>query len=165
MKELKHPLTALALCFALAGCREHGHSSHSEHSGAASQPVPSATVSQPLPTTTAPTNPVQHEMQLLTGTLERAVRAIGLGDVRGIAHDLHQVHGAKEATEAAIREGKYRPPLNPDHIDRFLALDEVFHGHLERLVKASNANDVAGAAAAFASTMQSCQGCHTEFRK
>src|SRR5690606_18289658 len=103
MKELKHPLTALALCFALAGCREHA--------GAASQPVPSATVSQPLPTTTAPPNPVQHEMQLLTGTLERAVRAIGLGDVRGIAHDLHQVHGAKEATEAAIRDGKYRPPL------------------------------------------------------
>lgn len=156
MKELKDALTALALCFSLAGCREHEHSSHSEHSGAASQPLPSATASS---------NPVQYEMQLLTGTLERAVRAIGLGDVRGIAHDLHQVHGAKEATEAAIRDGKYRPPRNPDRVDRFLALDVVFHGHLERLVKASNANDVAGVAAAFASTMQSCQGCHTEFRK
>jgi hypothetical protein len=104
-------------------------------------------------------------MQLLTGTLERAVRAIGLGDVRGIAHDLHRVHAAKEATDAAIRDGKYRPPRNPDGVDRFRELDLAFHGHLERLVKASNANDVAGTAAAFASTMQGCQGCHAEFRK
>lgn len=152
MSDCKELLTGLALCLALFGCREHGHSGHS---GAA----------PPLPSATAPANPVQHEMQLLTGALERAVRAIGLGDVRGIAHDLHQVHTAKEATDAAIREGKYRPPKNPERVDRFRELDAAFHGHLEGLVKASNANDVSAAAAALASTMQGCQGCHAEFRR
>jgi cytochrome c556 len=104
-------------------------------------------------------------MQLLTGALERAVRAIGLGEVRVIAHDLHQVHAAKQATDAAIREGKYRLPKNPERVDRFRELDAAFHGHLEQLVKASNTNDVAGTSAAFASAMHGCQGCHAEFRR
>lgn len=155
MKDGKGARALLTLCFALVACREHGHSPHSEHSQASPQPLASAK---------APANPVQHETQLLTGALERAVRAVGLGDVRGIAHDLHRVHGAKEVTEAAIRSGKYRPPRNPDRVDRFRELDVAFHGHLERLVNASNTNDVAATAAALATTIQGCEGCHAEFR-
>lgn len=156
-KHLRNPFAlGFGLCVALlVGCREDAHSSHSEHTETAPRPLLSGT---------PPINPVQHEMQLLTGALERAVRAIGLGDVRAIAHDLHRVHAAKEATEAAIREGKYRPPRNPERLDRFRELDVAFHGHLEQLVKASNANDVPATAVAFASTIQGCQGCHAEFR-
>jgi hypothetical protein len=155
MREYNEALVGLSLCLALAGCRQHGDSSQSEHSG----------TPPPLPSATAPTNPVQHEMQLLTSALERAVRAIGLGEVRGIAHDLHQVHAAKQATDAAIRGGNYRLPKNPERVDRFGELDAAFHGHLERLVKASNTNDVAGTSAAFAAAMHACQGCHAEFRR
>src|SRR5689334_5074184 len=101
----------------MSGCRDHAaepashdepasHGEHAAHDKAAES-------------TTAAGNPVQQEMRLLTTALEAAVRAIGAGDVRGIEHQLHSVHAAKEATEAAIHEGKYKPPKNADRMNEF----------------------------------------------
>lgn len=103
-------------------------------------------------------------MRLLSTTLEGAVRAIGSGDVRGIEHDLHRLHAAKEATEAALRDGRYVPPKNPDQVARFFALDEEFHDDLGSLVIASRNNDVPAAAEALGAIMGGCQRCHAEFR-
>ena len=74
------------------------------------------------------------------------------------------VRASMEATAAALRDGTYRPPRNPDRLAAFEALDEAFHVDLERLVEASQRNDVGGAAAALGSVLQACQGCHSEFR-
>jgi hypothetical protein len=145
------------LVLALLGCRdraEQGPPVEPAHEPAQEPPL----VPEPA------ANPVQHEMRLLSTTLEGAVRAIGSGDVRGIEHDLHRLHSAKEATEAALREGRYRPPKSPDQIERFFVLDEAFHGDLGSLVTASRANDVPAAAEALGAIMRGCHGCHSEFR-
>jgi cytochrome c556 len=151
----------------LAGCQDH------EQHGASSAQSPSAHAAEhdahheatASAQPSAVLNPVQNEMQLLTTALEGAVRGIGLGDVRAVEHDLHRVHLAKEATGAALQSGSYKPPKNPDQLERFRALDEAFHGDLERLVDASHRNDVPGTAAALGTVMQACQGCHSEFRR
>lgn len=149
-------LVLLALSVAmLSACRDHDP--HAHHA----PPPPAPPASAPG----APANAVQHEMRLLTAALEGAVRGIGQGDVRAVEHDLHRVHAAKEATEAALKSGTYRPPLNPDKLDRFRELDESFHRDLERLVEASRRNDVAATAAATGVVLNGCQSCHAEFRK
>lgn len=142
------PLSLLLLLFAV-GCTEH--SQHSQH-------APPAAPSAP------PANPVQAEMRLLSATLQSAVRGIGAGDVRSVEHELHRLHAAKETTEAAIRNGSYRLPRNPDRVDRFRELDEAFHGGLGALVQASRRNDVAATAEALGVVLRGCQGCHSEFR-
>lgn len=144
---LSRSLVLAAILAHLGGCEDHaGHVAPTLSAAPAS-------------------NPVQHEMRLLTGALETAVRGIGQGDVRPVAHALHRVHLAKDATEAAIRAGRYRPPRNPERLDQFHALDEAFHAELGRLVQASARNDVAATATALGAVLQGCQGCHTEFRR
>lgn len=145
-------LFAFPLLALTAGCDDHSHH-------APSTPAPALTT-----TPTAAANPVQAEMQLLTTTLQGAVLAIGLGDVRGIEHSLHQLHGAKEKTEAALKGGSYRPPKNGENVARFHELDETFHRQLERLVLASRANDIPRAAETVGQILGACQGCHSEFR-
>lgn len=109
-------------------------------------------------------NVVQIEMQLLTTVLENAVRGVGEGDVSHIAHELHQLHEAKEATEAAVKDGSYILPKNSEQVSTFLTMDEVFHGQLEGMVRASRANDVPAMALAIGRTLNSCSSCHALFR-
>ncbi len=111
-----------------------------------------------------PKNVVQKEMRLLTNALQSAVLQIGMGNVTGVADELHRVHEAKEATEAAIRGGSYKPPKNADNLPRFQELDAAFHQQLEGLVKASKNNETAAAAQALSQVLQGCESCHTEFR-
>jgi cytochrome c556 len=124
----------------------------------------------PTPTTAAsadadvPGNVVQTEMRLMTKILEATVRGIGAGDVSGIDEQLHELHAAKQATEAAVKSGAYRLPKNPEGAAAFTAMDEAFHEHLGALVKASRANDVPGASEALGQIMRGCPGCHAAFR-
>lgn len=143
----------LAALLAVPSCREHAQEHAHEH--------PAATAP---PSTSPAASPVQNEMRLLVEALQAGVLGVGTGDVRPVAHALHRVHAAKEATEAAIRDGRYHPPKNADHIERFHALDEAFHRDLEGLVEASSRNDVDATARALGTVMQGCQGCHSEFR-
>lgn len=112
----------------------------------------------------APGNPVQNEMRLLTSILQATVGGIGARDVRPIEHELHRLHAAKEATEAALHDGSYRLPKNPDQLAAFAALDEAFHKDLEALVEASHANDVPRAVDALGAILHGCEGCHATFR-
>jgi len=141
----------LALTVSVAACREP--EVHAPVGGGATASGPSV-----------PANPVQHEMRLLTTALEATVRGIGAGDVRGAEHELHGVHAAKEATEAAIHGGSYRLPKNAQRLDHFRELDETFHHDLEALADASHRNDVTATAQALGVVMRGCQGCHVEFR-
>ena len=112
----------------------------------------------------APGNAVQTEMRMLTSILEATVRAIGARDVRPIEHELHRLHAAKEATTAALRDGSYKLPKNPDQVDAFVAMDEAFHEHLGALVLASRANDIPRTADALGAILRGCEGCHVTFR-
>jgi len=109
-------------------------------------------------------NVVQMEMQLLTTVLENAMRAVGDGDVSHVAKELHQLHQAKEATEAAVKDGSYTLPKGSDQVPTFLAMDDAFHKQLEAMVRASRANDVPAMAQAIGNTLNACHGCHALFR-
>jgi cytochrome c556 len=151
--KLRAPLFGVIGCllaFVTAGCRDHSaeHDSHGNE----------------VASVDATGNPVQQEMRLLTAALAGAVRAIGAGDVRHIEHDLHRVHAAKEKTEAAIHEGKYRPPKNAERMDEFHQRDEAFHRELSLLVEASRQNDVARASEQLGAVLRGCPGCHSVFR-
>jgi cytochrome c556 len=111
-----------------------------------------------------PGNAVQTEMRMLTSILEATVRAIGARDVRPIEHELHRLHAAKEATSAALRDGSYKLPKNPEQVDAFVAMDEAFHEHLGALVSASRANDLTRTADALGTIVRACEGCHVLFR-
>lgn len=136
---------------------------------------PSPTTSPPVPaaaTATAPTgtncgaltgaNAVQTEMRMLECALQLVVTAIGRNDLAAVPPAIATLHAAKEATEQALHAGAYKP-LNGD-VAAFAALDEAFHDSLVTLVQAAAANDHAATAAAMATVLGGCQGCHATFR-
>lgn len=148
----------ISILFLAAGCTsEDGTQSSAEAVETREDPAPSEPPAADL-------NVVQTEMQLLTTVLEHAVRGVGEGDVSHIAQELHQLHEAKEATEAAVKDGSYTLPKNSDQVSTFLTMDEVFHSQLEGMVHASRANDVPAMALAIGRTLNSCSSCHTLFR-
>lgn len=149
-------LYAISIALVLvAACKDKqaGQAAPEQHHEAATSDWPSP-----------PANPVQNEMRMLSDVLGGSVRAIGLGDVRPIEQQLHKLHEAKEATEAAVKGGTYKLPKNPQQLEAFEAMDNAFHEQLEVLAKASQANDVAGAADALGTLVKACQGCHAMFR-
>ncbi len=103
-------------------------------------------------------------MRLLTAALGSAVSGIGVGDVREVEHQLHRLHAAKAATDAALESGAYHLPKNADQVARFRELDAAFHEGLERLVDATHRNDLPATADAVGVVLHGCPGCHTEFR-
>lgn len=155
-------LGLLALSGSAIGCDHDAH--RDEHASHGDDHASHGKAPAPASPTTPPANEVQAEMRLLSEALEAAVRGIGAGDVRGVEHALHRVHAAKEKTAAALASARYRPPKNADRLPRFRELDEAFHGRLEPLVEASRANDVPRTAQALGAALESCHGCHTEFR-
>ena len=138
-------LLTVIFFFVVGGCHGHGHNGHD-----AKRPEN--------------LNPVQHEMQLLTTALEGAVKHIALGELPKIEHGLHAVHGAREQTEAALRDGTYRPPKNADHVAKFFELDKAFHATLEELAHAAAKNDYDATVAHFSLAMRGCRECHEMFK-
>lgn len=109
-------------------------------------------------------NAVQAEMRALTGAMHTVVDAIASNDLSRIPPALHEVHGAREETEKALKAGTYRPPVNGDRLKAFIAEDEAFHDELVKLVKAARANDAAAAARQIAPIMNGCVSCHATYR-
>lgn len=145
-------------------------------------PAPATT--SPPPTTTGPTdttattpppaaspdklppgvNAVQNEMRLLHEAMRDTVSAIALGRLSTIPERLHAVHRARELTEQALESGTYVLPKNANQLEAFKALDESFHGELEKLLAAATANDPVATSTALGSVMGRCEGCHAQFR-
>jgi cytochrome c556 len=159
-------VAAVLVLVLTAGCRDkardaepaHEHGSAPAAAGSAATPGAAAADAGPPP------NVVQTEMRMLTEILQHTVRGIGVGDVRPIEHELHALHEAKEATEAAVKSGAYKLPKNADKLEQFEAMDEAFHEQLGALVTASDKNDVPAAATALGNLVQACAGCHAAFR-
>ena len=157
-------LVGLALASAL-GCKQRDEAG-APAPGSATAPHGSTGGHHPAEAldAAAPGNPVQNEMRLLTSILQATVGGIGARDVRPIEHELHRLHAAKEATEAALHDGSYRLPKHPDQLAAFAALDDAFHKDLEALAEASHANDVPRAVDALGAILHGCEGCHATFR-
>ena len=112
-----------------------------------------------------PLNAVQHEMRLLLAALQGTVAAIADNDLARVPSLIHGIHDARDATDAAIENGRYKPPKNPDKIAAFKAMDDSFHAQLVALVKAAQADDLAATRSQFVTVLQQCQGCHALFRE
>jgi cytochrome c556 len=110
-----------------------------------------------------PANVVQEEMRLLLGAVQEAVAGVAVGDVRGLPAAIHKVHGAKEATGAALASGAWRPAKG--EVARFREVDEAFHDQLVVLVRAAKKNDVPATAEALGAVLRGCPACHDEFRQ
>jgi hypothetical protein len=109
-------------------------------------------------------NAVQNEMRLLHEAMRDTVSAIALGTLSTIPERLHAVHRAREMTEHAIESGAYKLSGNADELEVFEALDEAFHGELEKLGAAASANDPIATSTALGAVMSRCEGCHAQFR-
>jgi hypothetical protein len=127
------------------------HADHAAH-------APSTTVTPPAPATAPAGNVVQAEMRLLLGAVHSTITAVASGDVGDVPDLWHLVHGAKETTAAALKDGSYQPRGG---VEDFVARDEAFHALLETLVIAASKRDVDATAAALGPVMAGCNGCHT----
>lgn len=109
-------------------------------------------------------NAVQHEMRLLNEAMHTTLTLIANNQLGGIPALIHRVHPAKELTHSAIEAGAYLPPKNPERIEAFVEMDEVFHDDLRELLRAAKADDLQRATAAYGELVQGCTNCHTAFR-
>lgn len=129
----------------------HDHAGHEGHDAQAATVAPGGNV-------------VQAEMRLLNEALRDSVTAIGYGQLGAIPEALHRVHHAREQTEHALEAGSYTLRKNAGDVKAFRALDEAFHGELEKLVEKANANDPAGVGTQLGVVLSKCDGCHSRFR-
>jgi len=160
-------LAAVLVVVLAVGCRDKARDAEPAHEhGSASAPVVGSAATPAAAPADAgpPPNVVQTEMRMLTEILQHTVRGIGVGDVRPIEHELHALHAAKEATEAAVKSGAYKLPKNPEGVAGFQQMDEAFHEQLGALVTASSKNEVPAAAEALGNLVKACAGCHAAFR-
>ncbi|HEY5947851.1 MAG TPA: cytochrome c [Kofleriaceae bacterium] len=170
-------LSSLLVVAVLAGCKRDCPTCPPAQAQAA-QPTPDHATTDhatPPPATTAalPASPdhlppnvnaVQNEMRLLHEAMRETVSALALGTLTTVPERLHVVHRARALTEHALETGSYTLPKNPSQLPAFKALDESFHGELEKLVEAASANDPVKTATALGNVMGRCEGCHTQFR-
>lgn len=129
-------------------------------------PSPPAHSTSPASPDTVPpgVNAVQNEMRLLHEAMRDSVSALALGTLSTIPERLHGVHRARELTEKAIENRTYVLAKNGDQLAAFKALDQSFHGELEKLVAAASANDPIATATALGFVMSRCEACHAQFR-
>jgi hypothetical protein len=109
-------------------------------------------------------NIIQFEMRLLTEAMQNILRLLADRRLDAIPGQISQVHPAYELAQYALAEGLYAPPVNPEAMDRFIELDELFHDDLRALVRAARDDDLAAATASYLELVNACTGCHQEFR-
>jgi hypothetical protein len=108
-------------------------------------------------------NAVQNEMRLLNHAFHKSLTAAALGDVSIIPGLFHEVHQARGLTEKALADGTWKPAKGD--LTEFKAMDGAFHGELEKLVHAAQANDVTAVVDQLDRLLPSCVACHTAYRE
>ncbi len=109
-------------------------------------------------------NVVQSEMRLLDEAMRDSVTAIAFGRLDEIPASLRRVHAARERTDEALENGRYRLPKNVERLETFRALDEAFHDQLEKLVVTARTGDAEATATQFGVVIGKCNSCHVQFR-
>ena len=115
------------------------------------------------PETKAP-NAVQHEMRELALAMQVTLNAIANNTLGDVTPAIHKVHGARDLTEAALKDKLVVLPKNGDKLAAFIKEDEAFHNELVKLVKAARANDLTAATRQFGVVMNGCTACHSKYR-
>jgi hypothetical protein len=109
-------------------------------------------------------NVVQSEMRLLDEAMRDSVTAIAFGRLDEIPASLRRVHAARERTDEALENGRYRLPKNVERLETFRALDEAFHDQLEKLVVTARTSDAEATATQLGVVIGKCNSCHVQFR-
>ncbi len=156
MKAQTWVASAIALALGATGCKHsHDDSAHGHEGPAAAAPsAPTGPV----------TNPVQSEMRILNEVTRDWVTAIAQNQLDGIPAGIHKVHGAREVTDKALKDGKYKPPKAGTNVDDFIKQDEAFHDELVKLLTASKAKDLTATTKQLGVVLEGCTDCHTKYR-
>ena len=146
------------------GCEMHGGGMHGDGMHAAADGAACPMMGAASPTALPEgVNAAQNEMRLLNHAFHMSVTAAALGDVSVIPGLFHPVHQARELTDKALAEGAWKPARGD--LAAFKAMDEAFHGELEKLVRAAEANDVTAVAEQLDHLLPSCMACHAAHRE
>lgn len=108
-------------------------------------------------------NAVQNEMRLLNHAFHQSITAAALGDVSIVPGLFHEVHQARALTDKALADGAWRPAKGD--LAGFTAMDQAFHGDLEKLVQAALHNDATAVVDQLDRMLPSCIACHTAHRE
>lgn len=158
------PLVAI-LSFAALGlaCATEKHACDAPgrgHKGGAACPMEVGA----SPTAVPPgSNAVQNEMRLLNHAWHLSMSAAALGDVSIVPGLFHTVHQARALTDKAVEGGTWKPAKGD--LAAFKALDQAFHGELEKVVQAAVANDRTAVVDGLNHLLPSCVACHDAHRE
>ena len=86
-------------------------------------------------------NPLIEEMVILDRVFREVVSAVSVGDGARVHLALESMHGTMEITHEGVHSGSVRIPQNSDRLNDFMRMDKDFHGDLEALALAADAND------------------------
>lgn len=152
-------LFALACCLAtMSACERTPQSAQTAESSDSAAPAPAPAAESPA------RNPVQTEMVLLHSATFTAVNAVVNNSLALVAPAFESVHAARQNTIAFLAGGTYRLPRNPERAAEFEQRDGALHAQLEKLVESARANDAPATARQLGVVLESCTGCHADFR-
>lgn len=109
-------------------------------------------------------NPLKQEMRLLDDAFKNLIDALILNKPGIIEEPFHEVHKAKEKTEAALHSGKIKLPKNHDKLEAFVEMDEAFHGKLKELIGASRKRDMEKIKTLTHHILDQCIKCHEAYK-
>lgn len=110
-------------------------------------------------------NPLLEEMAILDEVFREVVSAVSLGEGERVRAALEKMHGVMEKTHAGVHEGEVVLRRNGGRMAEFVALDRAFHGRLEELVEAGEANDWKRMLSLTQELLGRCVECHRTFRE
>lgn len=107
---------------------------------------------------------VRAEMQALQAATQAIVSDVVNGQLDTLESRLRPVHGARQATVAAVEAHGYAPPGAPGDLAGFEAADDAFHESLVRLLNAARSDDLPETTRQLGVVLSGCTSCHQQYR-
>jgi len=104
-------------------------------------------------------------MVILDRVFREVVSAVSVGDGARVHLALESMHGTMEITHEGVHSGSVRIPQNSDRLNDFMRMDKDFHGDLEALALAADANDQQAMLALTKKLLDECVNCHLTFKR
>ena len=114
--------------------------------------------------TSPASNPVQIEMRALHEGARAWLTAVSFNSLDSIPPTIEKIHAARNATEAALEQGTYKPPRNGERLDDFKRADEAFHAELVAFLGAAKDKDLVRTTHQLGVVLDRCTDCHQKFR-